>query len=87
MAHEDGWTSPSDLADYAYCPRAHWYRTHPPERGPSPAARRRSRDGLRYHRRVLSAERRRAERGSVYWAGLLIGLALLAGGLLWSYRF
>ncbi|MCI4348907.1 MAG: hypothetical protein L3J93_01630 [Thermoplasmata archaeon] len=23
-----GWTTASDLAEYAYCPRAHWYRHH-----------------------------------------------------------
>ncbi len=87
MAEADGWSSPSDLADYAYCPRSHWYRRHPPAGGPSPAAVARSRAGIRYHRRVLSAERTRSQRGATYWAGLLLGLALLAMALLWTLRF
>lgn len=35
------WLSVSDLAEYAYCPRAQWYRHHPPD-GPTSAASERS---------------------------------------------
>ena len=83
MEPDDGWTSPSDLADYAYCPRSHWYRHHPPPEGPSPASQRSARGGVRYHDRVLTGERHRAERGGVYLAVLLLGLALAIGGIWW----
>ena len=86
MARDDGWTSPSDLADYAYCPRSHWYRHHPPARGPSRAAQARSRFGVRYHRRVLRAEARRERHGTAYWAGLLVGLVLLLAGIAWIFH-
>ncbi|MGD0250796.1 MAG: hypothetical protein ABSB97_07945 [Thermoplasmata archaeon] len=81
------WTSPSELADYAYCPRSHWYRRHSPSSGPSASSTERSRAGVRYHRRVLTAERRRAERGAAYWAGILLGVVLVAVGVLWFLRF
>jgi CRISPR/Cas system-associated exonuclease Cas4 (RecB family) len=87
MDPEARWTSPSELADYAYCPRSHWYRGHPPSRGPSVLSTERSRAGVRYHRRVLTAERRRAERGTVYWAGILAGVALVVVGAVWFFRF
>lgn len=86
MARDDGWTSPSDLADYAYCPRSHWYRHHPPEHGPTPASRARSRFGVRYHRRTLLAEERRERHGAAYWWALVLGLGLLAGGAAWIFR-
>ena len=87
MASDDGWTTPSDLADYAYCPRSHWYRHHPPPGGPSPGAEERAREGVRYHWRELTAERHRAERGAAYWGALLLGVALLLGGAWWVFRF
>lgn len=86
MASRGGFTTPSDLAEYAYCPRAHYYRHHPPPEGRTAESTAGSRAGERYHRRVLSAERRRAERGKAYWAGALVGVALLAGGIAaWAY--
>lgn len=87
MARDDGWTSPSELADYAYCPRSHWYGQHPPNAGSSAAASDRSDAGVRYHRRVLTAERRRAERGGAYWAGVVLGAGLVALGVLWVLRY
>jgi hypothetical protein len=83
MSSDDGWTSPSDLADYAYCPRSHWYRHHPPPQGASAASQRSARGGVRYHDRVLTGERHRAERGGAYLAALLLGLALAIGGIWW----
>ncbi len=83
MAPDDGWTSPSDLADYAYCPRSHWYRHHPPAEGPSASSERRSRAGVRFHRHALRAEERRARHGAAYWFVLLVGLALVLTGFAW----
>jgi len=86
MEPDDGWVSASDLADYAYCPRSHWYRHHPPRGGPSRSSERSAADGVRYHHRVLTAERHRAERGAAYWAVLLVGVLLLLGGAWWLFR-
>jgi hypothetical protein len=86
MEHEGAWTSPSELADYAYCPRSHWYHHHPPPGGPAPAATERARAGVRYHDHILTAERRRAERGVAYWFGVLAGLGLVVGGTLWLFH-
>lgn len=86
MESDEGWTSPSDLADYAYCPRSHWYRHHPPPEGPSQSSQRSSLGGVRYHHRVLTAERHRDERGGAYLAILFLGLALAAGGIWWILR-
>ena len=86
MARDGRWTSASELADYAFCPRSHWYGAHPPPGGPSREGRARSRAGQRYHARTLVAERRRATRGPAYWAGLLVGIALLAAGVAWIFR-
>jgi CRISPR/Cas system-associated exonuclease Cas4 (RecB family) len=86
MAEPDAWVTASDLADYAYCPRSHWYRDHPPPGGPSNDARRRSAAGTRYHRQSLGAERRRAEHGDAYWVGLGLGVLLIVGGVLWLFH-
>jgi len=83
MATDDGWTSASDIADYVYCPRSHWYRHHPPPGGPSRSSQRRALEGSRVHDRVLVAERHRDERGGVYWGVLLLGLLFAAGGVWW----
>jgi hypothetical protein len=87
MEADGGWTSPSELADYAYCPRSCWYRRHPPAGGASVASADRRRAGERYHRVVLGAERRRAERGPAYWAAAVLGLGLIVVGLvgLWVW--
>lgn len=86
MVREEGWTSPSDLADYAYCPRSHWYRHHPPAAGPSRSGVGRRVAGERYHRQTLAAERHRAERGGAYWLVLLVGLACVVGGVAWLFH-
>ena len=86
MAREDGWRSASDLAEYAYCPRAYWYHEHPPARGPTAASQRRARDGSGFHARVLGAERGRDVHGGAYWIALLAGAALVLGGLWWIFH-
>jgi len=85
MSADDGWTSASELADYAYCPRSHWYRNHPPPEGPSRSSQRNALAGVRYHERVLVAERHRDERGGAYWALLLVGVVLVFAAVGWGY--
>ena len=70
------WVSASDLAEYAYCPRALYYRRASPN-APPPE---RALDGARDHARRLGAERRRAEHPGAIWAGVLLGLAIAAVG-------
>lgn len=86
MDPDDGWTSPSDLADYAYCPRSHWYRYHPPPGAPNEDSRERAAAGVRYHDRVLTGERHRAERGGTYWGVLLLGVGLAVLGAWWLFH-
>jgi hypothetical protein len=86
MGDRDPWVSATDLADYAYCPRSHWYHEHPPRGGPSPAARERAAFGQRFHARVLSGERRRAAHGAAYWAALGVGVLLVLGALAWIFH-
>jgi len=75
------WVTPSDLAEYAFCPRALHYRKTRDDPGSEAAAR-----GAAYHRRRLSAERRRDEHGRLAWAAVALGVVLalvgasLAGG-------
>ncbi|MGI0128811.1 MAG: hypothetical protein ACREDE_00555 [Thermoplasmata archaeon] len=85
MGNDSSWVSASDVADYAYCPRAHWYHDHPPRDGPRPGTQERAQAGERYHRRVLGAERRRAEHGGAYWAALAFGTVLVLGGAAWIW--
>lgn len=86
MGSDERWTSASDLADYVYCPRSHWYRHHPPAEGPTRSSQRSALDGVRYHDRVLTAARHRAERGGTSWGVLLLGVALAALGAWWIFR-
>ena len=72
------WISSTDLAEYAYCPRAGYYRRRHPDARPSGPAL----AGTAYHARVLGRERREEERPAVYWVGLLVGALLAGAGLL-----
>jgi len=81
VASSGPWVSPRDLAEYAYCPRALYYR----RRGPAPPSRA-SEAGEAFHERTLGAERRRDERGWAAWLAVLVGLLLVlaaAAVLLW----
>lgn len=86
MAPPDDVVSATDLAEYAYCPRAHYYREHPPAGGSGRRAQRRADAGRRYHARELGAERRRAEHGAAYWGALLLGTALFLGAVVWIFH-
>jgi hypothetical protein len=78
VVDDRAWSTPSDLAEYAFCPRAHFYRHH----ADAPRSLR-AEAGEAYHRRQLTAERWRATHPSVLWAAVVGGLALLAlAGLL-----
>ena len=70
----------SDLAEYAYCPRAHWYRTHPPADGPAPSSVAARTRGERFHARTLTTRARREQWSVVWWilAGAGLVLCLLA---------
>lgn len=78
------WASASDLAEYAYCPRAWYYRHHPPGSGPSAPSRARSATGEAFHARTLARVARREANLGV-WAAALVGsglvLAVLVAGL------
>ncbi len=73
MAEPAGWTTPSAIGEYAFCPRAHHYRQQgAPAPSPSSVA------GERYHHRTLSAELRRDRHPGIAWAAVALGLLLLA---------
>ncbi len=76
MGASTDWSSPSDLAEYAYCPRARYFR----QRCGEPPATDAARAGEAFHERVLKGTRRRADHGRLYWALALIGAALAAVG-------
>lgn len=73
MASEPPWTSATELAEYAYCPRAHFYRRQG-EAPPSPAAT----EGESFHHRRLASERWREEHAPLAWAVVGAGVVLLA---------
>jgi len=67
------WTTPSELAEYAFCPRAQHYRiTQDAPASESAAA------GTRYHQQRLGAERWRDEHRRLPWLAVVTGLLLLA---------
>lgn len=70
-------TTPSDLAEYAYCPRARHYRLSFGE----PASTPERSSGVRFHARTLRGVRRR-DRHVLLLVGLAaLGVAILALGL------
>jgi hypothetical protein len=85
MSDPGPWVSATDLADYTFCPRSHYYHDHPPEGGPTRASERRAHGGERYHQRVLGAERRREEHAGAYWVALALGMLLVVGGVAWIF--
>lgn len=77
--------SASELAEFAYCPRAWYYRDHPPPQGRSEGSRRSAEAGTRYHRRFLAAEERHELHAGRYVALLLVSGALIVGGIAWFW--
>jgi hypothetical protein len=73
---EGRWVSASDLADFAYCPRSHYYRHHAPWAGPSPESVRSGEHGSRFHHRELTAVRSREDQ-AVHWAMVAAGSAVV----------
>jgi len=71
VAAEDDWVTPSDLAEYTFCPRAHFYRQQTEE----PRSRS-ARAGETFHRRRLGAERWREEHPHLPWVAVVLGLGL-----------
>jgi CRISPR/Cas system-associated exonuclease Cas4 (RecB family) len=76
------WVSATDLAEYAYCPRAHYYRHHPPPGGADPESQRRSAAGELFHARSARQVGRSERLGVVGYALLAAGAILLIGLLL-----
>ncbi len=76
MGRPEGYTTPSDLAEYAYCPRAREYRLTLGDPPPSAAAA----QGVAFHTRKLRAIRRRHDRAGLYLLGVAAGAALLLLG-------
>jgi hypothetical protein len=66
------WTTPSELAEFAFCPRALHYRRTRADPGSAAAD-----AGTSYHAHRLGSERWRDEHGSVAWLALVAGLALI----------
>lgn len=73
MVGDGPWTSPSELAEYVFCPRAFHYRRTRDDPGSEAAAR-----GTSYHRRRLGSERRREEHPGMAWLAVAVGLATVA---------
>lgn len=76
----------SDLAEYAYCPRAQWYRTHPPAEGPAPSSVDARSRGERFHARTLVARSRREQWSSLWWFLITTGLLLCLLGFVLAGR-
>lgn len=73
------YVSASELAEFAFCPRAHYYQRHPDGRPVAPEALAREREGLAYHARTTRSDRRWAEASPIPWAlALLVGIVLIA---------
>jgi hypothetical protein len=72
----DAWVSASELADFAFCPRSHWYARHPSAAPPTAFSERRESEGERFHARTLAAVDARSSRTGYYVGLLLLGAAL-----------
>jgi hypothetical protein len=80
---EPPWVSAGELADYAFCPRSHWYSLTRPGAIVPPESARKISSGESFHQTQLTAVRHRAERRGAYAAAVLIGLLLAGIGVLW----
>ena len=74
------WVSVSDLAEYSYCPRAAWYRQHPPPGGPDPQSVRSLARGSRFHQQDLTRTVRTESSGGLGWALIAVAAAVLVVG-------
>jgi hypothetical protein len=77
------WISASDLAEYAYCPRALHYRRHPPAAGEPEASVRRRSAGDDFHReygRSLIRRSRSAGVWTILFLAAVVGLGILLTG-------
>ena len=79
------WVSATDLAEYAYCPRAWYYRTHLDPAARTEESRRTALAGDRYHARALDHDWRQEQHLGAYLGLLLLGAGILVGGLLWIF--
>jgi hypothetical protein len=77
------WASASEMAEFAFCPRAHYYSQHPPEEGPTPESVVARSDGIRFHGRTMAADQFVERSGALGIALLLLALCLIAGVGLW----
>lgn len=73
MSDARRWTTPSELAEHTFCPRAQFYRRHS-EAPPSEA----TNAGEAYHLRRLSSERWREEHSRAAWLTVAVGAGFLA---------
>ncbi len=70
------WTTPSELAEHEFCPRAlHYHRTREAPTSRSAVA------GTTFHRRQLGAERWRSDHPGWGWVALAAGVTLVGVGL------
>jgi CRISPR/Cas system-associated exonuclease Cas4 (RecB family) len=75
------WCSASDLSEYAYCPRAHWYRHHGSPAGIDAHSRRSQELGISYHERSLSALEEREGHVGRWVAIVVLAVAMLVVAL------
>jgi hypothetical protein len=72
------YVSAGELADYAFCPRSHYYRLHSEGRRPAEGAVARERAGTAYHVRAIGSDRRWAGASPLPWVvAVVVGIALL----------
>ncbi len=71
----------AELAEWAYCPRAHYYHQHGAPRSPSGEAW--ARRGRWQHERTLAGWARET-RPFPWWAVAAVGLAAIAIGVVWG---
>jgi hypothetical protein len=71
------WVTVSELAEYTYCPRAWWYRAHPPAEGVDPVDAIRRDRGSRYHAVTLGAIERRDRWAGAFVLAFLLSLAVV----------
>ncbi len=74
----------SELAEFAYCPRAWWYSAHPPSGGPEPQSLARAAEGRRFHDARLGAVERREAWGAAAVAAAIAALLLIAATIAWA---